>query len=387
MNKATERLLAFAFGVIFVAVLLLLAIFFPNPTPFQYQVFRVVLSLAAGGVASMIPGFLTLRVANWLRAGGALAVFAIVYFYNPASLVKSPQEVEIEKPIFSDVPLRSGGVIPDAAAKEPIPDLSITRADQLTPSVLEGRFATVTIDGVHAQMPGGSTLAANDIVGINGGGLQGTKFSVVARRLANLTVDVSGGSGHPAGAVRLYVKTVQNSRLLAKGAPGKNGTDGSPGSRGVDGANGRDGDCAGFGGYRGADQGGNGGNGGDGGDGQAGEEGQAGGLITLTTIANPVDIQVVVNGGEGGAGGLGGAAGGGGRGGTGGRGCTGLGGSQPNQSDGRPGLPGSPGKNGASGHAGRQGEYRLLLVKTFDPILAKIQPLKNGQLHDALQKP
>jgi hypothetical protein len=51
-----ERISIFAFGVIFVIALLLLAIFFPEPTPFQYQVFRIVLALAAAGVAALIPG-------------------------------------------------------------------------------------------------------------------------------------------------------------------------------------------------------------------------------------------------------------------------------------------------------------------------------------------
>jgi hypothetical protein len=87
MNKAAERLLAFSFGVIFVIVLLVLAIVFPNPTQFQYAVFRIVLALAAGGVASMIPGFLSAQVGTWVRAGGALAVFVVVYFYSPAQLV------------------------------------------------------------------------------------------------------------------------------------------------------------------------------------------------------------------------------------------------------------------------------------------------------------
>jgi hypothetical protein len=81
--------LAFLFGVVFVIVLLTLAIRFPNPTAFQYTVFRTVLSLAAAGVAAMIPGFISLSISKWLRAGGALAVFALVYFYNPAVLVRS----------------------------------------------------------------------------------------------------------------------------------------------------------------------------------------------------------------------------------------------------------------------------------------------------------
>lgn len=38
MNKSVERFLAFGFGVSFVVVLLILAIKYPNPTPFQYTV-------------------------------------------------------------------------------------------------------------------------------------------------------------------------------------------------------------------------------------------------------------------------------------------------------------------------------------------------------------
>ncbi len=86
MSKSQERIVAFVFGVTFVVVLILLAVLFPNPTPFQYTTFRIILALAAGGVGAMIPGFLNISVAKWLRAGGAIGVFAIVYFYSPARL-------------------------------------------------------------------------------------------------------------------------------------------------------------------------------------------------------------------------------------------------------------------------------------------------------------
>jgi hypothetical protein len=80
----------FAFGVVFVVALLVLAIAFPEPTPFQYTVFRIVLALAVAGVAALIPGFVELNIAAWLKAGGAMAVFAIVYFYSPAQLIGHP---------------------------------------------------------------------------------------------------------------------------------------------------------------------------------------------------------------------------------------------------------------------------------------------------------
>lgn len=90
VQKSTERLIAVICGVVFVAAILALAVAIPNPTRFQEQVFRIVLSLAAAGFVSMTPGFLQVTISNWIRAGGALAVFVIVYFYNPASLIATP---------------------------------------------------------------------------------------------------------------------------------------------------------------------------------------------------------------------------------------------------------------------------------------------------------
>ena len=86
MPKHVETILAFVFGVVFVSVLLGVAFLVPEPKPFQYTVFRIVLALAAAGVAAVIPGILMVNPWKWLRAGGAFAVFVIVYFYAPAAL-------------------------------------------------------------------------------------------------------------------------------------------------------------------------------------------------------------------------------------------------------------------------------------------------------------
>ncbi len=89
MTKSNERKLAVLFGVIFVAAILVIAIFIPNPTPFSYTVFRIVLALAAAGFVSMTPGFIEAQVGNAIKAGGAIAVFVIVYFFVPAALPPS----------------------------------------------------------------------------------------------------------------------------------------------------------------------------------------------------------------------------------------------------------------------------------------------------------
>ncbi len=71
-------LLSFVFGVLFIAVMLVFAVAFPNPSPFQIKVFITVLALAAGGVGAILPGFLELERKGLFRAGGALALAALV---------------------------------------------------------------------------------------------------------------------------------------------------------------------------------------------------------------------------------------------------------------------------------------------------------------------
>ncbi len=400
MNKSQERVAAFAFGTLFVVVLLFLAIFHPNPTPFQYTVFRIVLALAAGGVAAMIPGFLSVSISNWLRGGGALAVFVIVYFFSPAKLTgvdeNTQRELEIEKPIvlrslqhrFWNVNLLVPAAHAEPRRTQHISLLVVHPDDLMKPEVLLKRYDRVVIK-IRALVPSGATLIANDIYGQQGAALVGTDFSIVARTLSGVAVDVSANRGRGvtarAGSVWLYVKKVDNSTLSAHGADGELGAEGAPGIDGTNGADGRDGRCDGFGGYRGADDGQNGGNGGDGATGARGGDGGAGGSITLTTIVPPINTTVDVAGGAGGRGGAGGAPGAAGRGGRGGSGCVGLGGSQPTRANGSSGQPGKRGQDGPSGASGAAGDYRLVLVDSFDDIVAKLATLPNSRLHDSLR--
>lgn len=78
--------LAFVFGVVLVGVLIVMAVFVPEPTGFQYAIFRIVLALAAAGVAVFIPGLLNVTLGREVTASGALAVFVVVYFFAPAQL-------------------------------------------------------------------------------------------------------------------------------------------------------------------------------------------------------------------------------------------------------------------------------------------------------------
>ena len=97
LSKATQQKTAFGFGAILVLIMLAIAFICPSPTPFQYTIFRIVLALASAGIAAMIPGFINVEVGTAVRAGGAIAVFAIVYFFSPAALPAPQSNASLSK--------------------------------------------------------------------------------------------------------------------------------------------------------------------------------------------------------------------------------------------------------------------------------------------------
>lgn len=90
-----ERVVLFVCSVLFLTLLVAIAIFIPYPSPFQLLVFRVVLALAAAGIAAFLPGTLRIQISKWIRAAGALAVFVLVYLVNPVGLVASEVRIRI----------------------------------------------------------------------------------------------------------------------------------------------------------------------------------------------------------------------------------------------------------------------------------------------------
>lgn len=77
-----DRLLAFVFGSVFLLLLLVIAISFPNTQGLLPMAFRIVLALAAAGFGAVIPGLLNVQVQTGqqllIRASGALALFVLV---------------------------------------------------------------------------------------------------------------------------------------------------------------------------------------------------------------------------------------------------------------------------------------------------------------------
>jgi hypothetical protein len=87
-TRQLEMGLAFVFGCVALATVLWLGFRAETLTEQQFEILRIVFALAGGGVGAVIPGFLDVNMKAGaklaLRAGGALAVFVVLYFWSPA---------------------------------------------------------------------------------------------------------------------------------------------------------------------------------------------------------------------------------------------------------------------------------------------------------------
>jgi hypothetical protein len=93
-----EKTALLLFAIFFILLLLLLVLAVPYPTEAQWRVFNLVLALVAAAMATMLPGVLHLQFTPWLKAGGALAVFALVFLVKPAGLVVANPTRPLEPP-------------------------------------------------------------------------------------------------------------------------------------------------------------------------------------------------------------------------------------------------------------------------------------------------
>ena len=96
-NRVARTLLAreapnWPWLIVFVAligVITIIALKFPDLTSSQVFFFRIIIALAAAGIGAIIPGFLQIQIKvldSAVRAGGALALFVLIFLYNPPEL-------------------------------------------------------------------------------------------------------------------------------------------------------------------------------------------------------------------------------------------------------------------------------------------------------------
>jgi hypothetical protein len=76
------------FGVFIMLISIVLAIRIPQPTDFQIFIFRGAFAMAVGAIGMALSGFISLGIGNGTRATGGVALFLLVYAFNPARLIK-----------------------------------------------------------------------------------------------------------------------------------------------------------------------------------------------------------------------------------------------------------------------------------------------------------
>lgn len=79
-----KALIAFVFGALFVITILVFTAVVKNPSPAEIWTYRVILALAAAGVAAILPGFIDIKYKTAVQAGGALGIFVLVLLMFPA---------------------------------------------------------------------------------------------------------------------------------------------------------------------------------------------------------------------------------------------------------------------------------------------------------------
>lgn len=86
MTKSLEKIISYICSGILIITILTIAILIPNPSGFQYTIFRIILALSAGGFAAFFSGFLEVQFSKTIKAGSGFAVFIVVYLMAPAAI-------------------------------------------------------------------------------------------------------------------------------------------------------------------------------------------------------------------------------------------------------------------------------------------------------------
>jgi len=84
LTARNKTILSFVLGASLILIILIVTIIRPCPSDAQFFMYKIILAIALAGVAAVIPGFLRIHYQNTISAGGAIAVFVLVFLYEPA---------------------------------------------------------------------------------------------------------------------------------------------------------------------------------------------------------------------------------------------------------------------------------------------------------------
>lgn len=84
-----EKILPVIVGIIFILISFFSALFIRDPSQTQFFVIRGLFSLGCAAAGSCIPGWLNVEIHGYIKAGGAIALVLIFWFFNPPAFIMS----------------------------------------------------------------------------------------------------------------------------------------------------------------------------------------------------------------------------------------------------------------------------------------------------------
>jgi hypothetical protein len=103
-SDATKSNLAYLLlGLILLGASLYLSANIQNPAPMEVLILRVIIALGAAFAAVSLPGSVGVDLPKGIKAGGSLAIFVLIFFFNPADLIKPKPDIpSIDQKATSD---------------------------------------------------------------------------------------------------------------------------------------------------------------------------------------------------------------------------------------------------------------------------------------------
>ncbi|EEW5780051.1 hypothetical protein ACR47K_003341 [Escherichia coli] len=82
-----NKYITLSIGSVLVIMSFAFAMFMDNPSYFKIFIIRSTFAVGCAALASFVPGWINVNVKGYVKAGGAIAIILIFYFFNPPAML------------------------------------------------------------------------------------------------------------------------------------------------------------------------------------------------------------------------------------------------------------------------------------------------------------
>lgn len=84
---AGNKYITLGIGFVFVILSFVISMVIDNPSEFKMFIIRSTFAVGCAALASFIPGWINVNIKGYVKAGGAIAIILIFYFFNPPAML------------------------------------------------------------------------------------------------------------------------------------------------------------------------------------------------------------------------------------------------------------------------------------------------------------